>query len=462
MRPAAQRSALAGSPVLIGAVTTLVTVVAVFLAYNANSGLPFVPSYEITVQVPDAAGLVKGNDVRIGGKRIGTIERIEGHAGGERPYAELDLKLDKPVEPLLDDSTLIVRPRSPLGLKYLEIDPGESGRPVKAGGELRLPAARESVDLDEVLDTFDRTTRESLQRTLGGLGTGFAGRGQDFNQAVADAPDLVLQGEHLGANLSHPRTGLRRTVRSLDRVTAELAPIAPQVGSLVASADTTTAALAGVLPELSQTLAGLPPVAGDAIATLRLARPLLVDARELVADLRPGAASLKPAAAGLHSALRRGTPVLRRASALADRLRGSLVAVDDLASDPLTTEALSRLRVALDSLRPTLRYVVPAQARCNYVSLWFRNAASSLSEGDAGGTWLRTLVLARPTEAIARSDPAPNIHHNGYAYAGGPGTGGDCEAGNEPFEPGSTFGNLPGVQATGTEDTGLSPEEGGR
>ncbi len=51
-------------------------VVAVFLSYNANNGLPFVPTYDVTVQVPDAAGLVRGNEVRIGGKRVGVIEEI--------------------------------------------------------------------------------------------------------------------------------------------------------------------------------------------------------------------------------------------------------------------------------------------------------------------------------------------------------------------------------------------------
>src|SRR6185295_4313309 len=32
------------NPILIGAITILITVVAVYLAYNANSGLPFVPT----------------------------------------------------------------------------------------------------------------------------------------------------------------------------------------------------------------------------------------------------------------------------------------------------------------------------------------------------------------------------------------------------------------------------------
>ena len=36
---------IAANPVLIGAATTLVVLVAVFLSYNANKGLPFVPTY---------------------------------------------------------------------------------------------------------------------------------------------------------------------------------------------------------------------------------------------------------------------------------------------------------------------------------------------------------------------------------------------------------------------------------
>src|SRR5262249_4556688 len=49
---------LASNPVMVGALTVLIVVLAVFLAYNANSGLPFVPTYRISVDVPDADTLV--------------------------------------------------------------------------------------------------------------------------------------------------------------------------------------------------------------------------------------------------------------------------------------------------------------------------------------------------------------------------------------------------------------------
>ena len=55
--PTAQREnpsgSIAASPTMVGAVTTLIVVVAVFLAYNANAGLPFVPVYRVSVEIPD-------------------------------------------------------------------------------------------------------------------------------------------------------------------------------------------------------------------------------------------------------------------------------------------------------------------------------------------------------------------------------------------------------------------------
>ena len=69
-------SSIAGNPILIGAATVLVVIVAMFLSYNANAGLPFVPSYQIKMEAPSAAALVKGNEVRIGGSRVGAVDSI--------------------------------------------------------------------------------------------------------------------------------------------------------------------------------------------------------------------------------------------------------------------------------------------------------------------------------------------------------------------------------------------------
>ena len=71
-----QQSAWA-NPVLVGAVTVLAVMVAVFLAYNANQGLPFVPTKELKVDVADGSNMVAGNDVREGGFRIGLVSDLK-------------------------------------------------------------------------------------------------------------------------------------------------------------------------------------------------------------------------------------------------------------------------------------------------------------------------------------------------------------------------------------------------
>ena len=96
-------TSLVTSPILVGAVTVLVTLVTVFLAYNANEGLPFVPTYDVDALVPNAAGLAKDNEVRIGGKRVGVLKRITAQPGPRRPLAVLHMSLDKRIVLRVED-----------------------------------------------------------------------------------------------------------------------------------------------------------------------------------------------------------------------------------------------------------------------------------------------------------------------------------------------------------------------
>src|SRR5204863_8663557 len=106
-------SSVVANPVLVGAVTTLVAVVAVFLSYNANNGLPFVPTRELKVLVSNGANLLPGNEVREGGQRIGVVSdmRPVGLPDGTTG-AEATLHIDDKVPALPVDSTVNLRPRS--------------------------------------------------------------------------------------------------------------------------------------------------------------------------------------------------------------------------------------------------------------------------------------------------------------------------------------------------------------
>ncbi len=450
----ARQHSLAGSPVLVGAATVLCAVVAVFLSYNANNGLPFVPTYDFTVQVPDAAGLVRGNEVRIGGKRVGVIEEI--HAapaedGRDDPVSELEVALIAKLEPLPADSVVTVRPRSTLGLKYLELKPGSSDEPLEAETTLPLAAAQPIVELDEVVNAFDTSSRRALREVLDGLGSGFTGRGTDVNSFLADAPALFRGTERVAANVSAPDAGLDRLVTGADRLTGELAAVAPQGGSALERADTTAGALDAAGPALGEAIAETPPTQEAAMAAFREARPLLTDAAALARDIRPGVRLLPRAADELDRALDEGVPVLRRAVGLAAQLEDTLTAVAELSEDPATVDTLVRLLGVLRSAKPTLELLAPAQIQCNYLGLWTRNVPNTISEGDASGTWFRTLVVSdKVDEALSSAEPASDLHVNFYPHAG---DNGECEAGNEPWLPGQRIGTVPGDQGAATEPT---------
>ena len=241
-------ASIAANPVLIGAATTLVVLVAVFLAYNANSGLPFVPTYEVKAQVPNAAGLVVGNDVRIGGTRVGAVTDIapQAHRDGA-VTALLTMKLETSIKPLPVDSTVLIRPRSALGLKYVQVTRGSSRRGYPDGATIPLTQAKpHPVELDEVLNTFDTPTRRASQVNLYEFGNALSGRGQDLNLFFQDLNPLLDNLQPVTRNLSAPATGLRPFVQSLGRTASIVAPAAETQAALFRNLDTTFSALAGV------------------------------------------------------------------------------------------------------------------------------------------------------------------------------------------------------------------------
>src|SRR5262249_25691818 len=144
------------NPVLVGAVTVLVLLVAVFLAYNANEGLPFVPTRELKVDIANGSDLVVGNDVREGGFPIGLvsapkpIELANGEAG-----AQLTLKLDKSHGTFPVDSTATIEPRSVLGLKYVNIVQGTSKQMFADGATMPISHTSVPVQFDDIFKTFD-------------------------------------------------------------------------------------------------------------------------------------------------------------------------------------------------------------------------------------------------------------------------------------------------------------------
>ena len=386
-------TSIVASPVLIGAVTVLVCIVAVFLAYNANQGLPFVPTYDLRAQLPGGANLIDGNEVRMGGFRVGLIEKIEPGVlprGSRRSIAVAHMKLDKLVEPLPVDTGVKVRPRSALGLKYIELTRGRSERTFRAGGTIPLANAVRPIELDEFFGLNNAEFRKNQRAALQGYGTAFAGRGQSINRAIEDLVPFVTHLEPVMRTLSDPDTGLADLFGEAEEFSGQIAPVARTYAQLFVNMATTFEALSRHPERLRGAIERAAPTLEQGIRSFPTQRAFLADTEELMRRLEPVAVEMDRSLPPATDALEVGTPVLQKAPTLYGHTEDVFDALYELASNPSTLLSLRDLHDLLDVATPLLEYVAPFQVVCNHWNYYWTAIGEHVSEKVPLGTLQRS------------------------------------------------------------------------
>ncbi len=461
-----RRGSLAGSPLLIGALTTLIVVVAVFLSYNANNGLPFVPTYDIKVALPETSGLQKANQVRIAGTRVGIVSALIPQQNPQtgRITALAELKLEKGVQPLPADTKAIVQSVSAIGLKYLELEKGTSHQTLKPGATIPTAQTREPVDIVSLFNMFDQKTRTAIQHNTINFGDGLAGRGLGLNETIATLRPLVTDAVPVLHNLASPQTRFANLFPALDRLASQVAPVASTQAAWFDELDTFFSAWAGVAPSLEQTIAGGPAALAQATHSFPFQAKFVENATEFMRLLRPSASALRTVAPELGHAFAVGAVNLRAATALNTGVAEAAQAFAAFAQNPVVTLSLEDLTQTTELGGPLLAGLAPAQAYCNYVTLMLRNVANLQAENVGNGTLAQAAIVLSPNgpnaEGFPSTGPAngPSIekdsfgrpvnnnflHANPYPNVAGPGQPRLCEAGNEKFVPGKlVLGNTP-------------------
>jgi virulence factor Mce-like protein len=466
-----RRSSLAASPLLVGAITTLIVVVAVYLSYNANNGLPFVPTYNVKVVLPEASGLQPSNQVRIAGTRVGIVGSLSPHQNPRtgRVTVIATLKLEKSVEPLPANTHAVVQSVSAIGLKYLELEKGNSSRTLKAGATIPIDQTREPVEIDELFNMFDKKTRTAIKINTNNFGDGLAGRGLGLNNTIAELRPLVTKAAPAFRNLAAPSTGLHELFVALDRAASQSAPVAQQQAEYFSDLDTFFTAFASVSPSLEAATRDGPASLQQATYSLPHEAPFYADATEFMHLLRPSASSLRTEAPQLGHAFSEGAVNLAAATALNSRLAEASKALQEFGQNPVVTLALEDFQQTLEVGNPLLAGIAPAQTNCNYLTLAFRNIANLESENVGVGTIARAGIVLAPSgennegypssapangpseEVVPGSKPVQHkdgqnnhLHINQYPNVTGPGQADVCEAGNEKYVAATPeIGNLP-------------------
>jgi ABC-type transporter Mla subunit MlaD len=398
---------LAASPTMVGAITTLIVVVAVFLAYNANQGLPFVPVYRVSAELCNASRLGPNNEVRIGGNRIGVVESVETieleeasgcqTAAGDSAAtaAKLNLKLDESAKPIPEDSLVRVRYRSSFGLKYLEIQRGE-GDGLPEGGSLPIEQAQEQTEFDDIANTFDTPTRENSRIVLEGFGNAFAARGASLNQAIESLDPLFTNLRPVARALSDPTTRLVRFFPELGDAARIVAPVAEEQAELFTNMAISFAAISSDEEALRDAISEGVPTLETGIRSLPVQRPFLRDFAEVSRLLRPGVRDLRISLPVLNSAVGIGAKTLRRTPPFNADLEDVMGQLEELVDEPSTKISIVRLGDTLDETASAAGQIGPYQTVCNYWNYWFTFLPEHFSQDNAFGKAERVLGTGAP------------------------------------------------------------------
>ncbi|MCW3012860.1 MAG: Mammalian cell entry related domain protein [Solirubrobacterales bacterium] len=446
-------ASVAANPILIGAVTTVVVLVAVFLAYNANKGLPFVPTFTLKVEVQNAERLVVGNEVREGGERVGQVAAIDPlRLEGGKLGAQLELQLDRRFSPIPDDTTFVVRSKGTLGLKYIDQVRGSSSRAFVENSVVAARPNSTTPELDDFFSTFDAPTRENVRRNLDTYAAAFAGRGVDVNRTFAALPELLTDLSPVMRTLSAPDTNLKGFFGELADLFRVVGPVTDDLVDGFTTAADTFEAFSRDPEALDRTIAESPETLDVAIRELPVQRQLFRALAQIGDETTAAAAALRTSAPVVSRALAAGTGVLPETVELSDDLRRNLTALGSLGRSPLANLTLGGLRSTAQTTNPSLQYLGPHVTVCNYFNYFWTFFADHLSERVPSGTLQRIEVkevppgqtngqssfgATRPSDGTgavltAMADPAA-LHAQPYGRAVNEQGAADCEQGQRGY-----------------------------
>ncbi|WP_372789392.1 MlaD family protein [Paraconexibacter sp.] len=441
-----------------GLLAVVVVLVVGFIAYTANTGLPWQGRERYTVEVPNAERLINAADVRIGGIRVGQVLKTEAVSEpGAEPHARVEIAVDPSVGGIPVDSTAQVRPASVLGLTYVDVVLGRSDRDLPDRGVLPLRQARTTANLTDLFEVFDRRSAQRFRSALADIAGGLQGRGTAINATILSTSRLLPALTRVAGVLAAGPTRLPALITEFDRASSAFAPVSEELAGLVNGGSRTFAALARERDALSAMLDVAPSTETAVAQAFTAIRPGLDGLARLTVDLRPAARALPASLRQINATLREGVPPLRALPALERPLRTALLALDRLSRANDTDGALRKLRDLAATSSKAISALVPAQIHCNTLSLFLQGFAGTFgTQGTDHGPALASLFLSTTgaeNEGFQNARPSRNIGMNPLPRMDAT----ECESGNEPWTGRQQIGSPAGQQPASTRPTAPPP-----
>lgn len=372
---------------VLGALLAVVAVLAIVLLSGSGG-----TEYKLIFQ--NAGQLVRGDDVQIGGRRVGNVDDI---LLTDENEAEVVVTVEKPYAPLHEGTEATIRLTSLSGVanRYISLAPGPNNAPeIPDGGRLGVEQTTSVVDLDQLFNTLDPATRRGLQQFIQGSAAQYEGQGENVNQAAKYFNPFLSTTDQLVKEIARDQGTLERAIVAGASVTGAVAQRAPQLTSLITNLNGMMGAIASENDSLSQALGVLPD-------TLRQGNSTFVDLRSTLDDLDPllqassvASRDLPRFFSELRPLINEATPTFQNLSAIVSQPGSFNDATDAVQNLPqlqrVGSKAFASSIAAMRKGQPVIDFLRPYSP--DLVG-WFRDFGQSAANYDANGHYARVMPI---------------------------------------------------------------------
>jgi phospholipid/cholesterol/gamma-HCH transport system substrate-binding protein len=277
-------------------------------------------AYKVTFRFENAAQLVKGAAVQVGGRRIGLVDDI---SLADDRTAEVTAHIDdERIAPLPAGTQAVLRSGSLTGVANRYVDLQLPGGPTRAtlpsGSVIGTDRTITNIDLDQLFNTFDTRTRRGLGKVVRGFGRTYAGQAGEANAGWRYLNPSLVASRRLFDRLSADRLQLERFVQANAGLMHHLAGRRDQLATIVDRLAVATGAIGSRRRELAQAIGVMPAFMARTTSTLAKVRSTVDDLDPVVRESDPVVRRLPGLLTDLRSLARRSrVPARALAGAIA-------------------------------------------------------------------------------------------------------------------------------------------------
>jgi hypothetical protein len=321
------------------------------------------------------------------------------------------MEIDPQFAPRPVDTRAILRQKTLLGETYIELSPGSRGAgELHDGAALPRGQVAPTVQLDEILSTFDPTTRQAFETWMQQQGSALTGRGQDLNAALAELYPFATNVNSVLAVLNRDSAATSTLLRDGGQVLSSIARSPAALQQLVDNGNAAFSATAAQADALAAAIKAFPAFLVAQRQTIDRVRRFAVSTQPLVDELRPAAVELTPALKSLAVLAPQLKSLLTAEGPLTRASEAGIPALEHFLDD--SVPLLTRAKPYLGGIVPVLGYINTYRRE---VAAFFANATAS-SEATApaavGQKLLQYVRVSTPLSPETLTDYGHRISTN--------------------------------------------------